>query len=111
MAPVGSATVARDQKTQEVEPREPERVDRRRLSNPARVVVILVVLAAVISFIVQNNQSVKVHFWFVTGHVRLLSVAVVSLIVGAVAEAVVRRVIRLRIRATREQFRLGSHSR
>ncbi len=93
---------------QEVELQEPEergRVDKRRLSNPARVVLMLVVLAAVIDFVVQNRQTVKVHFLVITGHPRIVWLIVVSLIIGAIAEAVLRRVVRLRIRARREQFR------
>lgn len=94
--------------SQEVELQEPEergRVEKRRLSSPARVILILVVLAAVIDFVVQNRQTVKVHFLVITGHPRIVWLIVVSLVIGAIVEALLRRFVRLRVRARRKQFR------
>jgi len=72
---------------------------RGRERSPAKVVVVLAVLAAAIVFVVQNRQPVSVHFWFVTAHVHLLWLVVACLALGAGAELLVRRMIRSRIRS------------
>jgi len=58
-----------------------EAAPRRR--NLAKPIVALVLLAVVVSFVVQNSQKVKVQLWFVTGHPRLIWVLLVTVVVGA----------------------------
>lgn len=93
--------MARD--TVDQAPEELERTDKRRGQNPARIVAGLIVLAVAVVFVVQNRQTVAVRWWFVTGHVRLVWLIVVCLALGAAIEALLRRMIRLRIRARRQQ--------
>jgi uncharacterized integral membrane protein len=66
---------------------------------------VLVVIAIAAVFVIENAQTVKVRWWFVTGHVRLLWIMVVCLVIGAVGEALVRRVVRSRLRARRQRSR------
>lgn len=58
-----------------------EAAPRRR--NLAKPIVALVLLAVMVSFVVQNSQKVKVQLWFVTGHPRLIWVLLVTVVVGA----------------------------
>jgi uncharacterized integral membrane protein len=66
------------------------------LSATGRLVGILAVLAVVISFVVQNDQTVTVKFWFVTGHIHLIWLIIVCLVVGAVGALGIRRMYRRR---------------
>lgn len=65
--------------------------------NPARLVVALVVAGFAIAFVVQNHQSVGVHFWFVTAHVHLVWLIVTCVAFGAIAEWGIRRAVRKRV--------------
>jgi len=65
--------------------------------NPARLVAGLVVAGFAVAFVVQNHQSVGVHFWFVTAHVHLVWLIVTCLAFGAVAEWATRRMLRKRV--------------
>jgi uncharacterized integral membrane protein len=47
-------------------------------------ILALVLLAALVSFVVQNGQKVKVQLWFVSGHPRLIWVLLVTVAVGAI---------------------------
>jgi uncharacterized integral membrane protein len=62
------------------------REDRPRRRNPARVriVALLVIAAIAVVLVFQNSQRVTVRFWFVTSHVRLIWLVVVSLVVGGI---------------------------
>ncbi|HXQ43018.1 MAG TPA: LapA family protein [Acidimicrobiales bacterium] len=73
------------------------RVRRRRPLNP-RAVGVLVVVAAVVVFVVQNSQTVTVRFWFVTSHVRLIWIIAACLVVAGVSGFVVGRRVRRRRR-------------
>ena len=73
----------------------------RRKRSPARAVVALVVLAAAVTFVVQNRQAVTVRLWFATGHVGLLWLVLVCVVLGGVAELAVARAIRVRWRSRR----------
>lgn len=55
-----------------------------RRRNLAKPIVALVLLGVIVSFVVQNNQKVKVQLWFVSGHPRLIWVLIVTVAVGAV---------------------------
>jgi uncharacterized integral membrane protein len=55
---------------------------RRRNPVGARAVAALVIVGAVVILVVQNSQRVTLRFWFITGHVRLIWVIVVSVVVG-----------------------------
>ena len=70
---------------------------RRRPLNP-RAVGVVVVIAAVVVFVVQNSQTVTVRFWFVTGHVRLIWIIVVCLVVAGAGGFVGGRRVRRRRR-------------
>jgi uncharacterized integral membrane protein len=50
----------------------------------ARSLGVLILVAIVAVFVIQNSQRVTVRFWFVTGHAPLIWVIVVCL-VGAAA--------------------------
>jgi uncharacterized integral membrane protein len=56
----------------------------RRRGNPraARLVAALIVVAAVVVVVVQNAQKVTLKFLFITGHVRLIWVILVSLVIA-----------------------------
>lgn len=54
---------------------------RRRLIRTAVAAAVLVLLVA---FIVQNSQSVKVHFWFWTANPELIWVILGCLVIGGV---------------------------
>jgi uncharacterized integral membrane protein len=60
-------------------------------------------VAAVVVLVVQNSQRVRLRFWFVTGHVRLIWVIVVCLVVAGAAGYVVGRRGRRRRRRRRRQ--------
>ncbi len=77
---------------QPVAPRPP----RRQSLRLARTVAGLVVLAAAISFVVQNTRRVPVRLWWYTGHPELVWVAVGSLVIGAAVGLAVGRAGRRR---------------
>ena len=62
---------------------------RRRLTS--RVVGGLVLVVAVVSFVVENSQSVRVRFWFWSGHPPLIWVILACLAVGVVMGMLVSR--------------------
>jgi uncharacterized integral membrane protein len=64
---------------------------RRRRRRTARALATVVGIAAVTVFVVQNLQAVRVRFWFVTGHPRLIWVILACLAVGIVMGLVVAR--------------------
>ncbi|HUC36477.1 MAG TPA: LapA family protein [Acidimicrobiales bacterium] len=68
-----------------------------RKRSPARLVAALVVAGFAVAFVVQNHQSVGVHFWFVTTHVHLVWLIVTCVAFGALAEWGIRRTIRKRV--------------
>jgi uncharacterized integral membrane protein len=84
---------------------------RRRRRRAGKGLLYLVVVVLVVVFVVQNSGVVKVHFWFVTGHPRLIWVVLVSLVVGIafgyVLGAPGRRKRRERKRAQRTGSRRG----
>lgn len=82
-APVGAAAV---------------RIRRRRF---ARTLGGLVVLAAVISFVVQNDHPVAVRLWWYTGHPTLIWVVVGALVVGGLVGYLGGRSLRRRRSAGR----------
>ena len=65
------------------EPTDGGRPDRRRRIPAGRLVGLAAVTAVVVSFVVENDQRVKVQLWFVTGHPRLVWVLVVTVVVSA----------------------------
>jgi uncharacterized integral membrane protein len=46
------------------------------------VVAAAVIVGAIVILVFQNSQKVTLRFWFITGHVRLIWVIVVSAVVG-----------------------------
>ena len=72
--------------------------------NPARLVVALVIAGFAIAFVVQNHQSVGVHFWFVTTHVHLIWLILTCIAFGAAAEWWIRRSVRKRVRSRIERL-------
>jgi uncharacterized integral membrane protein len=50
----------------------------------ARLGTLAVLVAVAVSFVLENDQKVRVRLWFVTGHPRLIWVLVVTVVVGAV---------------------------
>lgn len=76
-----------------------------RQRNLAKPIVALVLLGVVVSFVVENNQKVKVQLWFVTGHPRLIWVLLVTVAVGAVLGFVAARPGRRRRGETRRRGR------
>jgi uncharacterized integral membrane protein len=82
-----------------------QRQGRRPRRTTARTVSALVVLGVVIAFIVENGQNVPLHLFGITGHIRLLWLAVICLVVGAAADTLIRRAIRLRFRGRRNKER------
>ncbi|MGA2037248.1 MAG: LapA family protein [Acidimicrobiales bacterium] len=84
--------------TEELDPKA-----RRRKQNPARTVVVLVVLAAAIAFVIQNRQSVPVRLWVVTEHVHLIWLVLVCVVLGGLADFVIRRTVRVRRRSRRRR--------
>jgi len=63
----------------------------RRRRGLGRVVALLVVMAAVAVFVVQNSQAVVVRFWFVTSRPRLIWVILACLAVGVVMGVLLAR--------------------
>lgn len=66
------------------EPSPQEEAGARHRRGVARLVVLAVLVAAAVSFVLENDQKVKVQLWFVTGHPHLIWVLVVAVVVGAV---------------------------
>jgi uncharacterized integral membrane protein len=56
---------------------------RRRRRRLARALGLLVVAVIAVWFVVDNSQPVKVRFWFVTSHPRLIWVVIVCIVGGA----------------------------
>ena len=50
----------------------------------ARLAGLALLVAVIASFVVENDQKVKVQLWFVTGHPRLVWVLAVTVVVSAV---------------------------
>ena len=57
---------------------------RRRRRRAVRGIAFLAVLVVVLTFVVQNSQPVRVHFWFVNRHPRLIWVVLACLVLGTV---------------------------
>jgi uncharacterized integral membrane protein len=55
---------------------------RRRNRRAARSLGVLILVAIVAVFVIQNSQRVTVRFWFVTGHAPLIWVIIVCLAWG-----------------------------
>ena len=49
-----------------------------------RLAGLALLVAVIVSFVVENDQKVKVQLWFVTGHPRLVWVLAVTVLVSAV---------------------------
>lgn len=73
--------------------------------NVAKPIAALVLLAVVVSFVIDNSQKVRVRLWFVTGHPRLIWVLIVTVVVGAVLGFVAGRPGRRRRDAERRRRR------
>ncbi|MHB8439250.1 MAG: LapA family protein [Acidimicrobiales bacterium] len=52
--------------------------------NRTRALGGVVLLAVVVAFVVDNSQTAAVHFWFFTGHPRLVYLMALCLVAGAV---------------------------
>jgi uncharacterized integral membrane protein len=78
----------------------PEQPTRSRRLNPraTRLLALLIVVGVVVALVIQNSQSVTIRFLFVTGHVRLIWVLIVSLVVGVAFGFVSGRRVRRRRR-------------
>ena len=63
---------------------EMERLTRRRRRRAVRGLAYLVVVVLVLVFVVQNSQPVRVHFWVVDRHPRLIWVVLACLVLGTV---------------------------
>jgi uncharacterized integral membrane protein len=74
---------------------------RRLMATKGLVFLALVALAAV--FVIQNSQRVRVHFWFVSGHPRLIWVILACVVVGLVFGYVLGRSRRGRRRERRPE--------
>lgn len=57
----------------------------------ARLAALGVVVAVVVSFVVENDRSVPLRLWFVTGRPDLIWVLVVTLMVGGLVGYIVGR--------------------
>ncbi|HZU79986.1 MAG TPA: lipopolysaccharide assembly protein LapA domain-containing protein [Acidimicrobiales bacterium] len=77
-------------------PQEQDEAPPRDLRRTTRIVGALVVLALVIVFVVQNTQTVPVHYFTGTGHPRFIWVVVGCLLVGVVAGMILGRMRRRR---------------
>jgi uncharacterized integral membrane protein len=64
-----------------------DRVDR---TNTARLVVALVIFAALVAFAIDNSDSVKVGFVFTEKKVPLIWVLLVTAVLGAILDRVVQ---------------------
>lgn len=62
----------------------------------SRLVALGILLAAAVSFVLENDQAVRVRLWFVTGHPRLIWVLVVTVVAGAVIGYLIARPARRR---------------
>jgi uncharacterized integral membrane protein len=74
---------------------------KKRQRRIARALGAAVLVVAVAAFVVQNSQSVKVRFWFVTGHPRLIWVILACLAAGLVLGLLAARSRRVRFRRKR----------
>lgn len=83
---------------------------RRRRRRLARAAGLVVALVAVVWFVVDNSQPVKVRFWLVTAHPRLIWVVLVCLVAGALLGFVLGRERRRR-RARRRGLLHRDHNR
>jgi len=61
-----------------------ERLARRRRRRAVRGLAYLAVVVLVLTFVVQNSQPVRVHFWVVNRHPRLIWVVLAGLVLGTV---------------------------
>lgn len=80
---------------------------RRRRQRLARAVGLVVVVVAAVAFVIENSQPVKVKFWFVTAHPRLIWVVLVCLIAGGLFGFLLGRERRRRRAARRGLRRRG----
>ena len=80
----------------EVSPEDQNQLERARRQRVARGVGVVAFVVVAVSFVVENSQSVKVRFWFFTGHPRLIYVVVTCLVAGIVAGLVLGRQVRRR---------------
>lgn len=71
---------------------------RKRLLQAAGLVAAVIVAVA---FVVENSQPVKVRFWFVSAHPRLIWVVIACLVAGALFGLVLGRQSRRRARRRR----------
>ena len=78
----------------------PEQPTSGRRLNPraARLLALLIVAGVVVALVIQNSQQVTLRFLFITGHVRLIWVLLVSVVVGAAFGFVSGRRVRRRRR-------------
>jgi uncharacterized integral membrane protein len=63
---------------------EMERLAHRRRRRAVRGLLYLAVVVVVLVFVVQNSQPVRVHFWVVDRHPRLIWVVLACLVLGTV---------------------------
>ena len=77
----------------------------RRNKRLARGAGLVVLAIAAIAFVAQNAQPVKVRFWFVTAHPKLIYVVVACLLVGGLFGLVLGSPARRRRAARRERRR------
>jgi uncharacterized integral membrane protein len=77
-----------------------EQPTRARRLNPraTRLLALLIVAGVVVALVIQNSQRVTIRFLFITGHVRLIWVLLVTLVVGAAFGFVSGRRVRRRRR-------------
>jgi uncharacterized integral membrane protein len=69
----------------------PDEELRRIRRRNARAITAVAGVAAVVVFVFQNLQAVRVRFWFVSGHPRLIWVILACLAVGIVMGLLVAR--------------------
>ena len=86
-------------------------LQRRRQRRLARAVGLVVVAVFVVWFVVDNSQPVKVRFWFVTAHPRLIWVVLVCLVAGALFGFLLGRERRRRRAGRRGLLRRGRDGR
>ncbi len=67
------------------------------------MVALLVVVAAAITFIVQNRERVSIRLWFVTVHVHLLWLLLACVVFGVLCEFLIHRTVRSRWRSRRSR--------
>ncbi len=90
---------------------EMDRLAHRRRRRAVRGILYLAVLVVVLAFVVQNSQPVRVHFWFVDRHPRLIWVVLACLVLGTVFGYVLggpeRKATRLARRQEKRDQRAG----